>query len=199
MEAHAPAQAQVEPHPIRLVAEDDLQRNRLTVFFRILLVIPHVIVLMLWGIAFFFVAIVNWFATLFAGRSPAGLHDFQARFLRYSTRVTAYMYLLADPFPPFGTGGTYPVDLEVAGPEPQARWKTLLRIFLAIPALVLAYVMQQLLQVIAFLGWFACLFLGRMPKGMEDLGTYLLRYATQTNAYLFLLTERYPSLSNEQP
>ena len=30
-------------HPVQLVVEDDLQRNRLTVFFRLILAIPHFI------------------------------------------------------------------------------------------------------------------------------------------------------------
>jgi hypothetical protein len=32
-----------------------------------------------------------------------------------------------------------------------------------------------------------------MPEGMRNLGTYVTRYEAQTNAYVFLLTERYPS------
>jgi hypothetical protein len=39
------------PHPIHLVVTDDLQRNRVTVFFRFFLTIPHLIWLMVWGIA----------------------------------------------------------------------------------------------------------------------------------------------------
>jgi hypothetical protein len=51
-------------------------------------------------------------------------------------------------------------------------------------------------QVIAFAGWFVCLVLGRMPKGMRDLLAYCIRYQAQTYAYLFLLTGRYPSLAS---
>ena len=43
-------------HPVRLLADDDLRRSRLTVFFRLLLVIPHVIVLAVWAI-FVYVAV----------------------------------------------------------------------------------------------------------------------------------------------
>ena len=64
----------VEPHPIRLAVEDDLQRNRLTVFFRLLLAIPHFIWITLWSIAMVVVAVVNWFAVVIAGRLPGGLH-----------------------------------------------------------------------------------------------------------------------------
>ena len=44
----------MEEHPVRLVVEDDLHRNRWTVFFRLILVIPHVIWIFLWTIAVFF-------------------------------------------------------------------------------------------------------------------------------------------------
>jgi uncharacterized protein DUF4389 len=182
-------------HPVRLIVNDDLQRTRLTVFFRLLLAIPHLIVCMLFAIVAYLLAIVNWFATLFAGRSPQGLHDFQARFLRYSTHVYAYMFLLADPFPPFGGSEAYAVDLEVAPPQDQGRLGVFFRIILAIPALILRGVLDYLLQILAFLGWFACLFTGRMPEGMRNLGAYCLRYQAQTFAYVLLLTDRYPSLS----
>jgi hypothetical protein len=34
-----------------------------------------------------------------------------------------------------------------------------------------------------------------MPQGLENLGTYLLRWETQSRAYTMLLTGHYPSLS----
>jgi hypothetical protein len=46
-----------EHHPVRLVVEDDLRRNRVTVFFRILLAIPHLIWILLWTIAVVLAAI----------------------------------------------------------------------------------------------------------------------------------------------
>ena len=46
-------------------------RNRLTVGFRIILVIPHVIVLVLLGVAAAVVSIIAFFAVLFTGRWPA--------------------------------------------------------------------------------------------------------------------------------
>jgi hypothetical protein len=186
---------QAESHPIRLDVEDDLRRSRLTVFFRLILAIPHLIVVTVWGIVSWLIAIVAWFATLFAGRTPDGLHNAQASFVRYHTRVNAYIYLLADPFPPFGAGGGYPVDLEIAPPETQNRLTVFFRVILAIPALILASILQQLLGVLAFIGWFVALFTGKMPQGMEDLGAFCLRYYEQTTAYVLLLTGRYPSLS----
>jgi hypothetical protein len=109
----------------------------------------------------------------------------------------AYAWLVADPFPGFrGWYGTYPVDLDVAPPERQPRWSTALRLVLAIPAYLLAYVLIVVMEVVAIVGWFAALILGRMPRGMRDLMAYCLRYQAQTYAYLLLLTSRYPSLAS---
>ena len=209
----------MEPHPIRMVVEDDLKRSRLTVFFRLLLAIPHIIWLVLWGIAVFFVAILSWFIVLFTARLPEGLHTFSASYVRYGTHVYGYVLLAANPFPGFtGTAGSYPVDVEIDAPAPQSRWKTAFRILLAIPALLItalllsgpgggggstqsgggtdeAYIWGSsagLAFSIAFLAWFACMVRARMPHGFRDALAYCLRYGAQTYGYLLFLTDRYP-------
>lgn len=182
-------------HPLRLQVTDDLRRSRLTVFFRLLLFIPHAIWLWLWSIVAELALIVAWFAALFTGRLPEGLHNFLAAYVRYVTHVTAYVTLLADPFPGFAGAPGYPVDLEVAPPAPQSRLVTFFRLLLSIPAWIVMSVLGLVLRAIGFLGWFACLALGRMPEGMRNLGSYCLRYEAQTYGYVFLLTDRYPSFS----
>src|SRR5204862_6290199 len=125
--------------PVQLVVVHDLHPNRLTVFFRLLLAIPHLIWIFLWSIVVFFAAIVNWFATLAAGRPPQGLHRFMCAYVRYSLHLNAYLYLVGNPYPGFvGEEGEYPVDLRLPGPAPQSRWKTRIRLPLAIPALLLS-------------------------------------------------------------
>jgi Domain of unknown function (DUF4389) len=187
---------QSDRHPIALVVSDDLRRNRLTVFFRYLLAIPQSIVIGIWGIVAYLAVIVAWLAALVTGRVPDGLHEFIARFLRASGHLNAYLFLLADPWPPFGGApGSYPVDLRIDPAAPQSRLTVLLRILLAIPAFVISYVFRLVNSVIAFFGWFACLVLGRMPQGMRDLSAWMLQYELQTYGYAMLLTGRYPSFS----
>lgn len=188
--------AGADRHPIGLIVTDDLKRNRLTVFFRLLLAIPQLVWLGIWGIAVELAVIVAWFAALFLGRVPDGLHEFIARFLRASTHTYAYLLLLADPWPPFGgSPGSYPVDLRVEAAAPQSRLTVFFRILLAIPALVVSYVFRLVNQVVAFLGWFYCLALGRMSQGMRDLSAWMLKYELQTYGYVMLLTGSYPSFS----
>ena len=194
-QAHdAPATSQ-QQHPIRLHVTDDLQRNRLTVFFRLILAIPHIIWLSLWGVITYLATIVNWFATLFMGRSPEGLHNFIAAFLRYMTHVEAYMFLLADPFPGFGGKEGYPIDLEVDPSQPQSRLTVFFRFILAIPALIVSSIMSYISRILAFFSWFIALFTGRVPEGLRNFGAFALRFEQQTLAYMFLLTGKYPNFN----
>jgi Domain of unknown function (DUF4389) len=54
-------------------------------------------------------------------------------------------------------------------------------------------VLGQVLQVLALLNWLIAIFIGRVPRGMEQLGLYCLRYQTQVYAYVIVVTDRYPS------
>jgi len=182
-------------HPVGLLVTDDLKRSRLTVFFRWLLVIPHVVWIYLWGVAAGFAVIVAWFAALFTGRVPTGLHNFNAGFVRYSTRVTGYLFLLANPWPPWSSSMPYPIDVRIDPPANQSRLSVLFRIVLAIPALLLVYVFRAVNQIVAVIAWFYCLAVGRMHEGMRNLSAWLLRYEVQTYAYVMLLTSRYPSFA----
>jgi Domain of unknown function (DUF4389) len=198
-------------HPIRLIVSDDLDRRRLTTFLRLLLAIPHYIWLALWTIVALLAGSVNWFATLALGRSPGALHRFLAAYVKYVTQLYAYLGLAAEPYPPFDGQDGYPIDLAIAPPLAQRRWKVAFRLILALPAIAVAGVLAGsssltanessgveaffaggLLRAAAFLGWFAILARGRMPRGLRDAAAYGLSYGAQLWAYLFLLTERYP-------
>lgn len=202
--------AATPPHPVRLVVTDDLRRSRLTVFFRLLLTIPHLFWLALFAIGAFFVALVNWFATLITGRSPKGLHDFLVGFVRYSTHVHAYLFLAANPYPAFYVGSdpkTYPIDVTIGPPERQNRWKTGFRFVLVIPAALMAGALSGggaatnsrggssggVATLAAVETWFSALARGRSPRGLRDFMAWAIGYTAQVYAYLFLLTDQYPN------
>jgi hypothetical protein len=183
-------------HPIRLIVNDDLERTRLTVFFRLILAIPLFLWFTLWAVIATLAWIVNWFATLFAGRSPEGLHGFLATFLRFTTHVRAYVLLIADPYPGFtGREGSYPIDLEIAPSEDQNRLTVFFRLILAIPALIVSNILTYLSEVLAIFSWFIALVMGRVPEGLRNFAALALRFETQTYGYLLLVTGKYPSLN----
>lgn len=184
--------------PVRFVVADDLRRSRPTVLVRLLLAVPHLAWASAWGCAVALLAPFQWLWALFAGRLEDDVHSFLARFVRYQVHVHAYALLLAQPYPRFHGRDAYPVDVEVAAATSQPRAVVLLRVLLALPALVFGSVLAVVLLAVAVAAWFACLALGRMPAGLEELGAYCLRFHAQTLAYLLLLTASYPALATAE-
>jgi hypothetical protein len=75
--------------------------SRLLIFVKWLLIIPHGIVLYLLSLALYVVWFIAWFAILFTGRYPRGMFDFVTGYSRWSHRVSTYVLLLTDAYPPF--------------------------------------------------------------------------------------------------
>jgi hypothetical protein len=187
-----------QPYPVRLVGGDDLHRSRLTVLFRWLLVIPHLVVLWLYGIGAGIVGIIAWFAALFTGRVPDGMHAFIAGYVRYYVHVAAYGAIAADPFPPFGGDDSYPVDLEIDPPVAQNRLTVLFRLILVIPCyLLVAYILQPVAAIVGIICWFAALITGRVPQGLQNALLFCIRFGARTYAYLYLVNPRYPAFGDD--
>lgn len=187
-------------YPVTFEADYVERRNRLTAFFRLILVIPVAIVLYVYAIVASVAILVAWFAIILTARYPQGLYDFVASYTRFLTRVTAYGALLCDPYPAFSGAANpnYPVRLEFAGPlQSYSRLKTALRIILAIPIVVLRYVMGLLLEIGALAAWVVILITGKMPRGLFDLMVLANSYTARSDAYLYLLTETYPPFQDE--
>jgi hypothetical protein len=188
-------------YPISYEADAVLDgRNRLTTFFRGIVVIPWHIVASLYGIAAFFAAVVAWFAIVFTGRYPQGLYDFNAGFLRMSSRVNAFYYLLNDAWPPFGgeQAPDYPVRVGVPPPlDIYSRLKTGLRLIYGIPVYLLAIVQSLILTVCVIIAWFAILFTGRLGEGLFNPMRSASAYLARAGGYFLLLTEDWPPFSLE--
>jgi hypothetical protein len=187
-------------YPATFEADYLERRSRLTVFFRLLLLIPIGIWAYVLGIVASILILISWVVIVITGRFPAPLFDFVSGFVRFLTRLTAYASLLTDRYPPFGLSddSEYPVRMTFAGPlERYSRLKTFFRLILAIPIIVLRYVMQLLLEVGAFAAWFVILVIGRMPRGLFDLMVLANSYTARSDAYLYLLTETYPPFQDE--
>jgi hypothetical protein len=175
------------------------RRSRLSTFFRWLLVIPHFIAWYFYGLAAGIVVIVAWFAIVITGRYPQGMYDFVAGFLRFQTRMFGYVHLLTDEYPPFSGSPErhYPVDLRIGPPlESYSRWKTALRLLLAIPVYIIVYAMQIVAGVGAFIAWFAIVVLGRQPSGLQEMTNVGLSYYMRAYAYFCLITEDWPAFAD---
>jgi hypothetical protein len=90
------------PYPAVLVFEEPVKtRDRLSVGLRLILAIPHFIVLFFVFCLWWLTTVLAWFAILITARYPAGLYDFAVGAMRWLIRVEAYLLLMVDEYPPF--------------------------------------------------------------------------------------------------
>jgi len=71
------------------------------VIWKFITSIPHFFLLFMFALTLVVVVPIGWVAVLFGGRFPKELHGYIEGVLRWSARVSGYVYSLTDEFPPF--------------------------------------------------------------------------------------------------
>ena len=163
--------------------------------FRLILLIPHIIVLYFLILAGIVVAFIGWWGALFTGRLPLWAGTFLAGILRWYLRVSAYGFLLNDVYPPFSFNDelAYPARLALPEPGRLSRAAVFFRIILVIPAAIVAGVISYGAgTLIAFIAWVITLVAGRLPAPLHEAFTAAVRYETRYYAYWYMLTPTYP-------
>ena len=191
----AAADGSASSYPVRYEADYAERRSRLTTFFRLLLAIPHLIVITVYGFLAFFAIVVAWFALLFTARWPRGLYDFLAGVLRYSARLYGYLHLATDAYPPFDLGEhyEYPIRLRIEPPrESYSRIKVFFRWLLAIPVAIIAYALYLVAELGSLIAWFAIVITGKQPAGLQSMINLGVAYYVRSGAYFALITEDWP-------
>jgi hypothetical protein len=192
--AQAAVTGQEELAPVLVAFAGPAPQSRLTVLIRLLMVIPHLIVLWALAIAAYVVVIIGWFGALFTGRLPNFAADYLAGFVRWQTRVLGYAILLTDVYPPFTLeDADYPIRVAVR-PGRLNRLAVLFRLILLIPAwIVEAVVGYGAFTLFQIVNWLIVLFSGRMPNSLYQALAAALRYQARVIGFAFMLTSAYPS------
>jgi hypothetical protein len=191
------------PYPAVLTVETADPIDRWRPFVQWLLAIPHFVVLYVLGIVAQVLAFASWFVILFTGKLPEGIAGFQALYLRYGNRTSAYAGFLRPEYPPFvfqtvsGDPGDYPAVRTDVVPalEDRNRVTTFFRLILAIPHLVVLWFLGIAASIAWLIAAFVILFTGSWSDGLRDFVLGYLRWSLRVNAYVFLLTDEYPPFS----
>ena len=206
MEASIPAPPPPPPttpsndYPVDFHAERQAEYHRFLPLVKWLLAFPHYIALIFVGIGAFFALIGGFFAVLFTGNWPRGLFDFVAGTLRWGYRVSAYVLLLTDEYPPFSLAEEpdYPVRIRVDYPEHIDNWRPLVHWLLVIPYLIVAGVLVWVAGIVSFIAIFVILFTKEMSQGMFDLIAIPMRWQLRGHAYAYWMVDRYPPFTWEE-
>jgi hypothetical protein len=206
-----------ESYEARLDIDYPEKLDRLTTFFRLIWIIPILIILSLLTatgnetvvtetgeqirttgggiLGGLFVATM--LMILFRERYPRWWFDFARELVRFEARIGAYGALLTDLYP--STVDEQAVHLEIDYPDVERdlnRWLPLVKWLLAIPHYIMLAVLGVIAIVAVVIAWFAILITGRYPRGLFDYVVGIGRWALRVQAYAFLLvTDRYPPFS----
>jgi hypothetical protein len=188
-------------YPVSYRTEYVEQRSRLRVFFRWALAIPVVIAAALWVIVGFFTVVAAWFALVFTAQYPASLYEFNSNLLRTMARLTGFLLLQTDRFPPLGLTAPpdYPIQVVIAPrQERYSRAKVFFRYLLAIPVAIVSGAFGYAYGAVALGSWFVIVILGRMPRGMHSAVDFLYGFSVRYYGYAYLLlTDKYPAFSDD--
>jgi hypothetical protein len=198
------------PYPLQFDVERELgERNRLTVAFRLILVIPIAIVLgtlsggsatagsnttfVVAGAGGLLVAAPA-LMIVFRQKYPRWWFDWNIQLWRFQNRVAAYVLLLRDEYP--ATDDDQAVHLDVPYPDVTRdlnQWLPLVKWLLAIPHLIVLVFIDVATFFVVLFAWFSILFTGTYPSGAQDFVIGVMRWHNRVAAYAFtMVTDQYP-------
>lgn len=134
---------------------------------------------------------------IFRRRYPRWWFDFARELARFSARVGAYGALLMDQYPSTEDEQAIHLDLDYPDVERDlSRWMPIFKWFLAIPHYIVLAILMAAAVFVLIVAWFAILFTGRYPRSLFDFVVGVGRWWLRVAAYAFLLvTDRYPPFS----
>jgi hypothetical protein len=186
------------------------ERNRLTAFFRIILVAP----------VFLFVAsfaptsssdfssdnlgtygaglliLPAGLALVFRHVYPSYVLAFNEALLSLQTRLDSYILLLTDEYPSIEENDVVSVTFPEVDAKQLNRLLPLVKWFLALPLYVVGIVYAIYAAVLTVIGWFSILFTGNYPEFCAEGVVGTLAYWNRVAGYaLLLVTDEYPTFS----
>jgi len=181
--------------------------NRLTVFFRLILVIPITIVLGLLSHHGYHNAQVPeesfWIGILvlptvlmilFRRKYPKWWFDWNLALTKFSMRVASYFLLLRHEYP--STDEEQAVHVQIEYPDVEKdlnQWLPLIKWLLVFPHMIVLFFIMMGVLLCTILAWVIILFSGKYPKSMFDFVVGSLRWMLRVGAYAVLLTtDKYP-------
>ena len=174
-----------------------------TILGPVYIVVPHVVLLGLAGIAVAVVGFLTFWAILFTGTYPRGFFDFQLGVLRWSNRLSATLYQMVDGYPAFFFQDTEKVKTDCPYPESVGRGSLLLRailggFYVGIPHGIALGIRQIGSSVLVFLAFWVILFTGEYPERWHGFNAGTLRWNARMQAYLLWMHDDYPAFSGKE-
>ncbi len=183
------------------------ERNRLTAFFRIILVVPALVFLASFsptsafsednlGIYAGLLALPAALAIVIRQVYPSYVLAFNEALLSLQTRVDAYLLLLTDEYPSIEENDVVSVTFPEVDAKQLNRWLPLIKWLLAIPLYLVGIVYVIYAALLTVIAWFSVLFTGNYPEFCAEGVVGTIAYWNRVAGYaLLMVTDEYPTFS----
>lgn len=179
-------------------------RNRKTIFFRLILSLPLFAFVYLfqqfssgneWSTLVLALPVAA--ALIVRNVYPSWLLSFNHAVLEFGTRIAAYVLLLTDEYPTFERNPKIAVIFpDVEGGKKLNRWLPLVKWFLAIPLYIVGFVYSVFAFIALVLAWAMTSLSGTFPAWAGELILNTLKFWNRVYGYaVALVTDEYPSFS----
>lgn len=183
------------------------ERNRLTAFFRIILVAPALVFLASFapssafsedavGIYAGLLALPAALAIIVRQVYPSYVLAFNDALLSLQTRVDAYLLLLTDEYPSIEENDVVSVTFPEVDAKQLNRWLPLIKWLLALPLYLVGIVYVIYAALLTLIAWFSVLFTGNYPEFCAEGVVGTIAFWNRVAGYaLLLVTDEYPTFS----
>ena len=201
-------------YPANLSIDYPEKSNKLTVLFRIFLIIPVFIVFCLivgkitygsnsrhslnyvsdlyYGAGMVFIPTI--LMILFRKKYPRWWFEWNISLTKFAARVFSYLVLLRDEYP--STDDEQAVHIDISYPDAEndlRRGMPLIKWFLVIPHVIILVILFIAVILCTVISWFVILVTGNYPRRIFDFVVGVMRWSLRVFAYFFLLvTDQYP-------
>lgn len=171
----------------------DEKRSRVSTLFRVLLVIPHMIVMQAWQYLVQVLSVFQWIIVLFTGKRNQGIWNLQNAWLGYASRVWGYYSVMFDKWPNIGPEPKgEPTSYSFEYSEKANRLTNFFRMLWLIPSLIIGIVVLLVATVCTVLAWFAILVTGKHPRGLFDFVMKTHQFIIRVQSCAMLMTDTRP-------
>lgn len=194
-------------YPVQLNIKYNDSSNRVTVFFRLLLIIPVALIIALLvgflvkgddsnalsiGGGSLFLPIM--LMIVVRGKYPKWWFNWVYELSKFSCRISAYAMLLTDKYPSIDEEQDIELVLEYPNvQEDLDRYLPLIKWLLAAPHLLILIAIHIAIFVLSPIIWLTVLIMGKMPEKLFNFLVGFLRYNFRVSAYaILLITDKYP-------
>jgi hypothetical protein len=182
------------------------ERNRVTAFFRIILVVPVAIFVASFAPDQITANNVSWatgllvlpvlLSLVFRQAYPSYLLAFNEALLSLQTRVDAYVLVLTDEYPSLEENDVVSVTFPEVDPRALNRYLPLVKWLLAIPLYIVGAIYFVYAFFLTVFAWASVVVTGNYPEWCAEGVVGTIAYWNRVMGYAFLLvTDEYPSFS----